>query len=124
MIRETLDPSSPHAMVIVTPSEGISFQRRLTPSGDGEAATISGIHTPYWGRLTRQGNTSMTEHSPDGSAWSGFNSGGSSVTIPMSTGSHSGLTLTSHNPNAFTAATFSGVAATGNGRGALADLRG
>ena len=59
MIRESLDVSAAaHAMVVVTPSSGLSFQ---TPPGRPArpvpSTTEAGLTAPYWVKLTRTGNT-------------------------------------------------------------------
>jgi regulation of enolase protein 1 (concanavalin A-like superfamily) len=110
MIRETLDPGSPHAMVVVTPSQGVSFQRRRMMWGASEDTTVPGVTAPYWVRLTRIGNVFTAEHSYDGSTWTSFAGGDSVVTIPMPANVYIGLAVTSHNPNALTTARFSKVA--------------
>jgi len=114
MIRETLDPGSTHAMVVVTPGNGVSFQRRPVTDGSSEATTLPGIQAPYWVRLMRQGNTLSAEHSPDGTTWTNFAPEVSSVTIPMSASVYIGLAVTSHNPDAVTEAEFCPVSTAGN----------
>jgi hypothetical protein len=114
MIRATLDPGSTHAMVVVTPGQGISFQRRLVADSSSADTTLPGIVAPYWVRLTRQGNTLSAEHSPDGTTWTDFAPGVSSVTIPMPASVYIGLALTAHNPDAVTEAQFCPVSLTEN----------
>ena len=56
MIRETLDPDSAHAFMVVTPTQGVSFQRR---PGTGAASTSDNSATggsetaPYWVKIER-----------------------------------------------------------------------
>jgi hypothetical protein len=113
MIRETLDPGSRHAMVVVTPGNDISFQRRLTTSGPSEDTTQPGVQAPYWVRLTRQGNTFTAQHSSGGTTWTNFVGGPTSVTIAMPASVYVGLALTSHNPDAVAVARFSEVSTAG-----------
>ncbi len=71
MIRDTLDPTAPHAALIVTPLGEVVLQARTAAL----AATryISGglerIKFPYWLRLTRTGNLLTAQHSHDGVNW-------------------------------------------------------
>jgi hypothetical protein len=111
MIRETLNPDSAHAMMVVTPGSGISFQRRL---GTGEASvadTTGGITAPYWVKIERDLSGNFTaSSSTNGSTWEM-----QSVweNIPMSSNAYVGLALTSHNNNATCEAKFSNVTITG-----------
>jgi len=114
MIRETLDPGSTHAMVVVTPGNGVSFQRRRITGGASEDTTQPGIQAPYWVKLTRQGSTFKAQHSPDGTTWTDFATGPSSVPITMSASVYIGMALTGHNPDSVTEAQFSHVSTTGN----------
>jgi hypothetical protein len=113
MIRETLDPGSTHAMVVVTPQNGVSFQRRLVTGGSSADTTLPGVQAPYWVRLMRQGNTLSAEHSPDGTTWTNFSPGVTSVTIPMPASVYIGLAVTGHNPDAVTEAEFCPVSIAG-----------
>jgi regulation of enolase protein 1 (concanavalin A-like superfamily) len=110
MIRESLDPGSAHAMVIVSPSNGVSFQRRLITNDDSESTTQAGITAPQWVRLTRSGNTFTAEYSAGGNNWVTV---GDPVTINMSVDTYIGLCLTSHNVNETCTAEFSDVSTTG-----------
>jgi regulation of enolase protein 1 (concanavalin A-like superfamily) len=109
MIRETLDANSVHAMVAVTPSNGVSFQRRNV-TGEGSASTTQGgIQAPHWVRLTRSGNNFTAEYSADGSTWEAIGT----ENIAMAANVYVGLALTSHNAGAACTATFSDVTTTG-----------
>jgi len=69
MIRETLQPESSHASVVLTPDNGAAFQRRV---GSGNVSTSSPPGTasaPYWLRLVRTGDTVTTYDSADGEDW-------------------------------------------------------
>ena len=110
MIRESLDPGSTHAMVVVTPESGVSFQRRLLTDIDSEDTTIDGIAAPQWVRLIRSGNTFTAEHSANGSDWQTL---GEPLMINMSVNTYVGLCLTSHNVDETCTAEFSDVTTTG-----------
>ncbi|MBI3244158.1 MAG: PQQ-dependent sugar dehydrogenase [Chloroflexi bacterium] len=105
MIRETLLAGSPNAMVAVTRSNGVAFQRRATT--DGTSVTTAGavVAAPYWVRLTRSGNTFNAYQSPDGVNWTLVGTD----TISMATNVYVGLALTSHNDGVVNTSTFNNV---------------
>jgi regulation of enolase protein 1 (concanavalin A-like superfamily) len=106
MIRESLEPGSVHAMIVVTPGSGVSFQRRTTADSGSESDTEAGITAPQWVRLTRTGNTFTGEYSANGATWTTL---GAPLSIPMSVDVYIGLCLTSHNVDATCTAEFSNV---------------
>jgi hypothetical protein len=113
MIRESLAPGSKHAMAVVTPGNGVSFQRRLSAGGVSQDATQAGISAPCWLRLSRSGDKFSAEYSLGGTdGWHGFPGG--SVAIAMSAQVYMGLAVTSHNPNEVTVAVFSHVSLSGS----------
>jgi len=120
MIRETLEAGSTHAMVVVTPSNGVSFQRR--PQADAASANTdaAGLTAPYWVKLTRTGNTFTAQRSEDGSTWVDL-APAAPVQIAMAADVYIGLAVTSHNANVATLAEFSHVATTGNVTGQWLD---
>ncbi|MEO7101160.1 MAG: LamG-like jellyroll fold domain-containing protein [Luteolibacter sp.] len=108
MIRETLAAGSRHAMVIVSPGSGVSFQRRTTTNGNSDHTTTSGLAAPYWVRMTRVGNVFTAYRSADGTNWTSMGS----VTISMSTSVYIGLPVTSHVSGTLCTGTISNVTAT------------
>ncbi len=116
MIRESLDPGSAHALVGVTPVNGVAFQHR--PSADAESLNVNqtGFAAPYWVKLTRSGNAFTAERSEDGVNWVSITDdvAASTVEIPMGTNVLIGLALTSHDAAISTGAEYSNVATTGN----------
>ena len=111
MIRGTLDANSVHAMVVMTPANGVSFQRRPTVGGASEHTTLGGFQAPRWVRITRSGNVFTAEHSADGFTWETIGT----QNIPMPASLYIGLALTSHSddPTVACEATFSDVTITG-----------
>jgi hypothetical protein len=111
MIRETLDADSPHAMMVITPAEGVSFQRRNVKGDTSAADTTSGIVAPYWVKITRDavGNFAAY-HSTNGSTWV---MQGTHDNISMSTNVYIGLAVTSTDPALTCQAVFSNVTTTG-----------
>jgi hypothetical protein len=111
MIRETLDADSVHAMMVVTPAEGVSFQRRNATGDTSTADTTSGISAPYWVKLERDkvGNF-IAYHSSNGSNWV---MQGTHDNISMSTNVYIGLAVTSTDAALTCRAVFSNVTTTG-----------
>jgi regulation of enolase protein 1 (concanavalin A-like superfamily) len=107
MIRETLEPGSVNFAMVVTPGNGVSFQRRISANAGSENTTQAGITAPQWVRLTRSGNTFIAEYSATGTANSWTQLG--SVETPMAADVYIGLCLTSHNVNATCTAEFSNI---------------
>jgi hypothetical protein len=111
MIRETLDADSVHAMMVVTPAEGVSFQRRNVTGDTSAADTTTGITAPYWVKLERDvvGNF-VAYHSMDGSMWV---LQGTPDNISMVKNVYIGLAVTSTDPTLTCRAVFSNVTITG-----------
>jgi hypothetical protein len=117
MIRETLDANSAHAMMVVTPSSGVSFQLRPSTGAASTSSTTGGITAPHWVRLERDMAGNFTaSHSTNGSAWEAIE-GAVPESIPMTATVYVGLALTAHNdgnPVPLTCeATFSNVTIAG-----------
>ncbi len=111
MIRETLNPNSAHAMMIVTPGSGASFQRRPSTNGTSVDTTTSGITAPYWVKLERSISGSFTAyHSANGSTWTTQGT----ENVPMGANVHIGLALTSHDAALTCQAVLTNVTTTGN----------
>ena len=105
MIRETLAAGSRHAMAVVTPGSGVSFQRRTATNGGSAHTTTSGLVAPYWVRVTRVGDVFTAYYSPNGTSWTSMGS----ATIAMSTSVYIGLPLTSHVSGTLCTATLDNV---------------
>ncbi len=112
MIRESLEPGSKHAMAVITPDNGASFQYRNATGGASANLDAAGFKAPYWLRLTRTGNSLKAERSADGKTWTQI---GTDQNIQMVANVYIGLCVTSHNPSAYSTAEFSNVATTGTG---------
>jgi hypothetical protein len=95
MIRESLDPNSVHAMMVVTSSEGVSFQNRPVTGGASLSTTVTGITAPQWVKLERDISGFFTaSYSSDGQNWTQV---GLSENIPMGQSTFVGLVVTAHN---------------------------
>ena len=110
MIRETLDPGSMHAAVVVTPSNGVSFPYRTATAGASLQTNVGGLAAPCWVRLTRTGNVFKAEYSMDGKTWTQV---GTDTTIPMEATAYVGLAVTSHDAMKISTAEFANVTITG-----------
>ena len=112
MIRETLDADSKHAMIVVTPTQGISFQRRNDTSGTSAADTTLGLAAPYWLKIERDLSGNFTAyHSANGSNWQML---ATPDNISMTSNVYIGLAVTSHDAALTCQAVFSNVTTTGS----------
>jgi hypothetical protein len=111
MIRETLDPGSVHATMVVTPAQGISFQRRTVTDDVSSDTTTGEIVAPYWVKIERDlaGNFTAS-HSTNGTAWE---MQGTWENIQMSSNVYIGLAVTSHDAALTCQAVFTNVTITG-----------
>lgn len=106
MIRGTLDGDSPHAMVVVTPSNGVAFQHR--PAKGAASVHVpfaTPAQAPFWVRITRtpQGAGGQFAFagfaSVDGERWQQI---GGPVVVSMGAAAFAGLPVCAHTdpPNA------------------------
>ena len=110
MLRDTLDTDSIHAMMIVSATQGVSFQRRRLAGGVSFATDIAGIMAPQWVKIERSVSGAVTaSYSADGSSWTRVGSESMKVNIPM----YIGLAVTAHNASEVCEAKFSNVSITG-----------
>jgi hypothetical protein len=111
MIRETLDSDSEHAMMAVTPGNGVWFGWRREAGKDSYSQKQDAITAPHWVKLERDisGNF-RAYHSSDGSAWQAL---GAAQNIQMNRDVYIGLALTSHDAALTCEAVFSNVTITG-----------
>ncbi len=106
MIRDTLEPDSSHAMMAVTPGNGVWFGRR-TETGDSSSDSEAGITAPQWVKIERTiGGLVRAFYSADGNTWTQL---GAPEPVTMNTPVYIGLALTSHNSGVACEAKFSNV---------------
>jgi len=111
MIRETLDADSVHAMMVVTPTQGVSFQRRNVTGETSASDTTGEISAPYWIKIMRDSSGNFTAyHSTNGSKWE---MQGTPDNISMKSNVYIGLAVTSTNAALTCRAVFSNVTTTG-----------
>ena len=111
MIRETLNPDSAHAMAVVTPAEGVAFQRRPATGDVSIGDTVTDITGPHWVKIERTISGLFTaSHSTDGTTWQTL---GISQSIQMSANVYIGVALTSHDAALTCQAVLSNITTTG-----------
>ncbi|MCM8526207.1 MAG: PQQ-dependent sugar dehydrogenase, partial [Lentisphaeraceae bacterium] len=92
MIRQGTNASSTHAMVVVTPDNGISMQYRPVSGQRSYSTKIGGLTAPQWVKLVRTNNWFRGFYSSDGQNWILIDE----VEIAMNSNSRAGIVLTSH----------------------------
>jgi hypothetical protein len=111
MIRESLDPGSVHATMVVTPAQGVSFQRRIFTGDVSSNTDTTGIVAPYWVKIQRDLAGNFTAYSSaNGSTWD--LQGTESIT--MGANAYIGLALTSHDAALTCQAVLTNVTTTGS----------
>jgi regulation of enolase protein 1 (concanavalin A-like superfamily) len=110
MIRSSSAAGSAHAMMVLTPGNGFSFQYRATASGASNmvAGTASNPAPNNWVRLTRSGTRFTGYASVDGVTW--IQQG--TATVSLSGAVSVGMAVTSHNNSATSSAVFDNVTIT------------
>jgi N-acetylneuraminic acid mutarotase len=104
MIRESFSPHAAHAMIVMTPAQGSSFQYRTSTAGT--TSFTNPIDPSFrWLKLVRSGSTFSAYRSANGHDW--VTSG--SATIPMSNTVYVGLAVTAHNNSQLNTSTFDHV---------------
>lgn len=105
MIRESTAPGARHALVALTPGNGVVFQRRSTASGSSNSTSGGSATAPVWVRLVRSGSTLTAYRSADGNTWSTI--GSQTISLPNSV--LIGLAVTSHNNGSLSTARFDNI---------------
>jgi len=106
MIRDTLEAGSRHAMVAISPGNGVWFGRRET-AGGSSSDNEAGITAPQWVKIERTvGGLVKAYYSADGTTWTQL---GTPEPVTMNTPMYIGLALTSHNSGVVCEAKFSNV---------------
>jgi phosphatidylserine/phosphatidylglycerophosphate/cardiolipin synthase-like enzyme/regulation of enolase protein 1 (concanavalin A-like superfamily) len=105
MIRETLDPGSAHAFMLVSSSKGVALQWRPSTGGTSLSAAGTLSTPPRWVRLDRSGDSFTGFESADGVNWTVV----TTTNIPMAQNVFVGLAATSHTTSAQTTATIDHV---------------
>nr|MBP8304007.1 hypothetical protein [Phycisphaerae bacterium] len=125
MIRETLDPGSSWAYILMSSTNGAHFQARLS-TGVGATSDTSmtlpvgqtGLRAPGWVKLERKGNQFHGYYKSDGAGSEWVPIVWNPQTIAMPSTVYIGLAVTSHSAGVVCGARFSGVETTGGVTGA------
>ncbi|MBM3580457.1 MAG: hypothetical protein FJX37_00635 [Alphaproteobacteria bacterium] len=95
MIRESTAAGSKYAAVVITPSNGVIFQRRTSTNGSTTSTTVTGVTAPRYVRIQRASSNSFRAYySSNGSTWTQI---GSNTTITMTSSARIGMVVSSHN---------------------------
>ena len=105
MIRESLDPSSPHALMTATATGGWSFRRRTINGGTSEQTDAGKGGPPGWVRLVRSGTQVDAFKSADGLSWTKTGT----AAVPMGTTVYAGIAVSSRTGNKTTTAVVEGL---------------
>jgi len=108
MIRQSQTADAAYAMTCVTPTRGVTMQRRLETAGASNYTAGPLLAAPYWVRLERLGSVIIGSCSSDGANWTEMRR----ETIAMDAGVLVGLAVTSHNDGTLTTAKFDQVTIT------------
>ncbi len=119
MIRSGLGTVPLQAHMIVTPSGRTEWQYRATASANTTQVDtgVDTTPTPYWVRVTRQGNTITGQRSVDGQTWLPLTEGdaaSSRVDLVLPEPVYIGLVVTSHAAGTPCGVEFSQVSTTGS----------
>jgi hypothetical protein len=108
MFRESLDPNSSFAALVVNPTGTLLVSRQGTskPAYKGRKGSA-----PTWLKLVRNSNVFTASYSSDGLTWNTL----WETTITMVNNVYVGLSLTSHDVTLINTSTFSGVSVISSG---------
>ena len=105
MIRQSLDSSAPHGLMVESAQNGFAFQRRLIAGGTTYTSQGSQFQGPAWVRLVREGNLLTAYESLNGTAWTLVGTD----TVAMSGTIYVGLAISSRLTSTLASATFTNV---------------
>ena len=113
MIRQNLDPGSPHVILDIQPDRSLEFMRRASPGGlttfiaggVERPPAVPGLFGYFLLRVTRVGEIVT------GAIWNSTNGGWTTIGVTTFTSGPVliGVAVTSHNPSTLNRATFSGM---------------
>ena len=92
-------------MIVLTPGNGVSFQRRTSTGGSSASTTVGGPAAPYWVRIVRTGNSFSGYRSSNGTNWTLVGT----AAVTMASNVQVGLAVTSHNNSVSCTAKFTNV---------------
>ncbi len=110
MIRDGVGAGAINATMVLTPSNGVSFQYRSSTGGASVSTSFGGggvVKAPRWVRLARSPSNSFAAYySSDGTNWTQL---GATTILPMNNSALIGLAVTAHNNNSNCIATCDNV---------------
>ncbi len=116
MIRESLMDDARFAYMVVTPSNGVEFGRRVFLGVTPETDVAAGVAAPQYVKLTRKGDVFTAQYSANGSTWQNLTTAaGTPVSVTMTGNPLIGLCVTSHDTSQVTTAEFSAITSSGTG---------
>jgi hypothetical protein len=92
MIRDTLDPGSAYALMLVSAAKGTAFQYRTSAGASAAGVTGTTAKAPLWVKIVRSGSTVSGYQSADGTIWQPIGS----ATIALGSTVQFGLAVTAH----------------------------
>lgn len=109
MIRDTLDANSTQAMMLVSYSKGLAFQRRTAAGGLSTSTSGALTGAPFYVRLDRLGSTISAFQSPDGVSWTLV--GTDAFSMPATV--YVGIGVSSHSTTTAATATMDNISVNG-----------
>lgn len=97
VLRDSLAAGAINAAVVITPSNGVSFQVRTSTGGVTTSTVVGGsaLNAPQWLRLVRASNNLFAGfYSSDGINWTQV---GAPTVVPISNNAWIGLAVSAHN---------------------------
>lgn len=107
MIRETLNPASTHASLLLTGGQSALFERRSSTGGTTEATSAAAQSSSAWLRVQRKGKKFTAAISNDGFTWAVIGT----ANINMSQNIYIGLAVSSHADGTMSTAVIDDVTA-------------
>ena len=105
MFRNDSTAGAVNVSLMVSATQGLSFQSRNASGGQTSQSIVGGISAPVWLQLVRSGVNFTANYSTDGSNW--MQAG--TQQIYMNGSVQAGLAVTAHNNAALNTATFTNV---------------
>ena len=103
MFRSDTTAGAANVAMLATPGSGVTFQYRSSAGGGTSSVQVSGINTPIWVELVRNGNNFSGYYSTDQVNWTQV---GATQTIAMNSSLLAGLAVTSHDNTSLCTAWF------------------
>ncbi len=106
MVRSSLSPTAAFAAVLLTPSGGVSFIRRLVDGGAASQSFVPNVTLPRFVKVTREGDVVSGYYSADGVTWTQV---GATATVALGSAPRVGLAASSASATLTSTVIFSNV---------------